>query len=83
MYICRDCGATFDSPEYCGISRYDEETEDFEAEYWTACPSCGSKDFNETFVCCECGQYVFGDFVELKNGEVYCSDCFNVFNVLD
>ena len=91
MYICKDCGATFEAPEY--ITNYTVDTT-ADTDTYTAygddepmvrqqCPACHGDRFTNTPVCCECGQHVFGEFAELKNGEIYCSDCYAVYNIMD
>lgn len=78
MYICRDCGTIFEEPKHYS------ETHGLDNppyEEYSGCPECGG-DYNETYMCSECGQYIFGDFVELKNGECYCSDCYMTDNII-
>ena len=67
MYLCANCGRTFDSPD---------EVADFTSEYFgatvthttTVCPSCGSDDFDEMDKCEVCGE-------EIAPGEELCENC--------
>lgn len=67
MYICMNCGATFDSPN---------TVTDFSSEFWGAnvqhykseCPNCGSDDFDEMDKCEMCGE-------DINPGEELCENC--------
>lgn len=79
MFICRDCGRIFETPQQI-IERHGLDSPPYEE--FSGCPFCGG-DYTETYVCCECGQFITGDFVELKNGEHYCNACYETYNILD
>lgn len=79
MNICRDCGRIFDEPKKI-VERHGLDEPPYEETY--GCPSCGGA-YTETFKCCGCSQYIFGQFVELCNGEYYCSDCYQEYDILD
>lgn len=79
MYICKDCGTIFEYPrEYRDTHGLDNPP----YEEYSGCPECGGA-YTETFKCCECGEYVYGEYVELKNGEIYCADCYSMYDVMD
>lgn len=61
MYICKDCGAVFN----------DADLMEYNGEYFTACPICGSRNFEETGWCKSCNAVV-------PKSKVYdgiCDDC--------
>jgi hypothetical protein len=67
MYICSNCGETF---EECKII---EEHHPYgmgtAAEKWAVCPQCGETDFDEAKQCERCGELV----AELYDG--LCDIC--------
>ena len=74
MYICLDCGCIFDEPKHW------TETHNLDSppyEEWSGCPSCGG-DYAETFRCDECGDWIFGEYVCVKNGNKYCENCYSI-----
>lgn len=67
MYICKDCGITFEEPV---VFRENHGLE-YGYEEMTECPHCGSADFVEAKECKVCGQ-------PIAEGEI-CSDCLDDF----
>lgn len=67
MFLCANCGQTFDSPK---------DVADFTSEYWgervthytPACPYCGSDDFDRMRKCVVCGEDISPD-------ERLCDNC--------
>lgn len=45
-------------------------------EQWDACPNCGGNDLVETRRCDDCGSYITGAYATLRDGGVYCEDCY-------
>ena len=78
VYICLDCGETFEEPK-----RY-TETHGLDSppyEEWNVCPYCGGAT---TYKCDVCGKWIDGEFVEiLPNHEVYCDKCFDLKDIED
>ncbi len=46
-YKCRECGATFEEPDRW-VERHGFTYGPF--EHWSACPYCGSCDYDEAYV---------------------------------
>jgi len=69
MYICGECGAIFDEPDYIReqICSDPEAWEDI-----ARCPNCHSEGFEEARECAECGDYFTED--DLIGGHL-CEDC--------
>lgn len=65
MWICNDCGHTFEEP----VNEQNRSVS-VESEY-AECPRCGSDDFDEAFVCTGCGKW-FAD-TDLYYG--LCKSC--------
>lgn len=79
MYICIDCGALFLEPrEY--IESHGLDSPPYEA--YSGCPVCGGS-FAETYECDGCGQYVCGEYIELNDKTVICSNCYEIKNIED
>lgn len=68
MYICNNCGATFD--EYAIEEEYHPYGNSYAVEKWAVCPCCGESDFDEAKKCKCCDEYV----AELKDG--LCDCCY-------
>lgn len=66
MYICNDCGATFEYNEIHWV------TEGY-GERFAYCPCCNYGDFEEAKYCKVCGE----PFCEDDLTEGYCLDCLN------
>lgn len=47
MYKCRECGAEFDEPDRW-VERHGFTYGPF--EHWSACPYCGSCDYDESYI---------------------------------
>lgn len=72
MYICLDCKNKFYDPErFVEMHGFDSPP----YEEWNGCPACGGA-FVEAFCCDECGDWIEGEYVKLKDGSVFCSDCY-------
>lgn len=46
-YKCRECGEYFDEP-HCWVERHGFTYGPF--EHWSACPCCGSCDYDEAYI---------------------------------
>ena len=56
MYICNNCGETFEKPKiYEEHHPYGMGTA---TEYFAECPYCGEGDFDEARMCDRCGEWV-------------------------
>ena len=55
MYICNNCGQTFETPKiYEEHHPYGMGTA---TEYFAECPHCGEGDFKQVYRCAKCHQY--------------------------
>ena len=66
MYICNNCGETFD--EFETIEEHHPYGNGTAAEKWAVCPYCNDTDFDEAKKCERCGEY----FAELNEGLCDC-----------
>lgn len=79
FYVCLECGCVFQNPkEY--TERHGLDTPPY--EHFSGCPSCGSAYVPAIF-CDNCGEAIRGDYVKVKNGEVFCDECYTVRDVWD
>ena len=79
MHLCLDCGNLFEEPKHY------TETHGLDSppyETWNGCPDCGGA-YVETVRCDECGEWIDGEYVELKNGQNICDNCYIVKDVSD
>lgn len=79
MYICQSCGALFDEPRRIS-ERHGLDYGPYEE--WYCCPICGG-DFAETTTCCDCGEYIRGEFVVVNGCECYCDNCYELHDIRD
>ena len=70
MYICRQCGHTFDADEAATVTERHPYGDTTVGESLSVCPICGG-DFEEAHACKECGREFLKD--ELYSG--YCVEC--------
>ena len=79
MFLCLDCDNLFEEPKY-----YTECHGLFPPAYetWLGCPKCGGA-YVETFECGECGNYITGEYVQLKDGICFCERCYEVKDISD
>ena len=80
MFTCMYCYCTFEEPseftETHGLDSPPYET-------WCGCPAC-SGAYVEAVRCDECGEWITGEYIKLKNGgTVICEDCYDVRDVFD
>lgn len=67
MYICKNCGDTFSTPDY--IKQYHPYGNSSAAENIAVCPSCSDNNIAEAIECEECGEWCERTFTRL------CDDC--------
>lgn len=68
MFICNECGETFEEPKY--IKEHHPYGDGFATEEWAVCPYCEENDFNVAERCSECGEYVS------VSNDGMCDECF-------
>lgn len=78
MYYCLDCKQTFHKPN---IIEENHGFKDGLTEKFSVCPNCGSSNYGKEIKCDECWGYIDGDYIQLKNGNNYCENCFNSKNI--
>ena len=79
MYVCLDCGRTFDEPD-----RW-EEKHGFDYgpfESWSGCPYCG-EGYTEAHKCDCCGKWIDGPYIKLENGDRICQNCYTTYELGD
>lgn len=74
MFICLDCGCVFDEPKHW-IETHGLDSPPYEE--WDGCPSCGGA-YVETYKCDNCGDWINGEYVKLKNGDNFCENCYEI-----
>lgn len=74
MFICLDCGCIFNEPKHW-IETHGLDSPPYEE--WDGCPSCGGT-YTETHKCDNCGDWINGEYVKLKNGDSFCENCYEI-----
>ena len=74
MFICLDCGCVFDEPKHW-IETHGLDSLPYEE--WDGCPSCGGT-YAETYKCDNCGDWINGEYVKLKNSDNFCENCYEI-----
>lgn len=78
MYCCPDCNKVYEQDE---VEVYYERGEAWGSEYVTTeylCPFCHEyvRHIDSVDYCDNCGEPCLYDFIETKDGNHYCSDCY-------
>lgn len=77
MYLCNNCGVTFDEPHQGVI--YHDEVDFQKEEYYSVCPRCEENDFDEVVTCKMCDDFIVKNetekYVAFNNGDNVCNDC--------
>ena len=73
LYICTDCGATFDEPKEI-VEKHGLETPPYEK--LLVCPECLSSDYDTAVVCGSCQKEVPSTGCYFVNNQHYCKTCF-------
>lgn len=83
MFICLECGHTFDDEE---VLVWQEER----GEYWgvpcfereSGCPNCKG-DYTHTYRCSCCDEWIAGKYIKLEDGERICENCYTTYEIGD
>ena len=79
MYVCLDCGRAFEDPKHY-VETHGLNSSPYEE--WDGCPKCGG-NYVEAILCYECGEWITGEYVELKNGDVIGECCYEIKDIGD
>lgn len=79
MYLCLECGGLFEEPKKY-IETHGLDTPPYEE--WYGCPYCDG-DYVTTEQCGLCGDWIAGQYVELKDGSFICEDCYLIKDIED
>ena len=73
MYLCVECGSTFEIPK----SYTETHGLEYGYEHFSGCPYCGGA-YVETYLCDGCGEYITTDSYVQIGDDKYCEDCFTI-----
>ena len=76
MYICKECGYIFEEPEKWQETHGNDNPNYFED--FLGCPICLSTDYTLALPCDFCGEFIEGEYVELKDKQLACNACYIV-----
>lgn len=79
MFVCLDCGKLFDEPEHW-VEKHGFTHGPF--EHFSGCPYCGEA-YTETYLCDGCGEWIVGDYIKTVNGDRFCENCYNAYEMGD
>ena len=79
MFVCLDCETLFYNPK-CYTETHGLSSPPYEA--WMGCPCCGGA-YVETMRCDQCGNWVTGEYIKLKDGTVVCDQCYDINDIED
>lgn len=72
MYICNNCGETFETPHV--IEEHHPYGMGYATEEWHVCPYCEETDYSEAVQCEMCGELVAeldGGLCDVCHGDMY------------
>lgn len=73
LYICTDCGTTFDEPKEI-TEKHGLETPPYEK--LLVCPECLGSDYDTAVVCAGCNKEMSSVGCYYLNNKHYCNKCF-------
>lgn len=77
IFLCNNCGTYFAEP------RKIKETHNLDTppfEVFFVCPKCKNDDYAYTERCTECGRYIDGAYIQIKNRWI-CDSCYKIKNI--
>ena len=77
MYICYNCGKTFEEPKLI-IEKHGCESPPYESV--TSCPYCGGS-FTKTYQCDICHEYATDCYIKLTDGSIICDNCYTQYSI--
>jgi len=80
LYICTDCGATFDEPKEV-TETHGLETPPYEK--LLVCPECLSSDYDTAVMCGRCKTAVPSAGCYFVDNTHYCTKCFATLDLTD
>ena len=77
MFVCLDCGHTFQH-----ATHYSESHGfDFGSyEEWSGCPKC-SGAYTKAYECNCCKKWIDGSYIKLQSGERICENCYTSYEL--
>jgi hypothetical protein len=79
LFVCLDCGHLFEHPQKVQ-EKHGLEDGPFEEFY--ACPVC-SGAYVTAPICDGCDEYITDDYLQTKDGSIWCQDCCMARNIGD
>lgn len=78
--FCLNCNRIFEDNETANHKEYGEFWGAPYSEIISACPYCDSEDIieYEPPKCDCCGKYCTSDYVEIRDGQYFCNDCYQI-----
>lgn len=80
MMLCLECGALFEQAKRV-IERHGLDTPPYEEYY--VCPHCGDTNYQQTWRCDICGEWITGSYIKTLNGNRICESCYTHYEVQD
>lgn len=74
MFICNECGCTFEKPVYRKVQV--SEFFGFPTEEWQYLSPCCDADYIKTKRCSLCGSYITSKYISTENGLDICNECY-------
>ena len=47
------------------------------------CPHCGGSEIIKAIECDICHEYITGDYIKTKDGQIICDECFLKYNIME
>lgn len=77
MWICIECGNTFDDP-MCWEQTHGLDTPPYETVYGSPC--CAGS-YAKARRCSCCDAFIIGDYIKTDDGERYCENCYQTYEL--
>lgn len=80
MFYCLDCEKQFDNPKI--HTEYGEFWGAGYSEITNVCPLCNGDLIQLTKKCDCCGEYITGEYIETRDKNCYCENCYTRGDIL-
>ena len=77
MLVCVECGHLFEEPVWW-VETHGLSAPPYERRY--GCPKCYGT-YVEARRCDNCGEFITGAYVKTENGERFCENCYDTYEL--
>jgi DNA-directed RNA polymerase subunit RPC12/RpoP len=80
-YVCENCGAVFENPEYVTMQVLEYQGRPVEEKWWVS--PCCSANYANTLICSICGGEITDKYISTEDNQTICPDCYIERNIFE